>query len=146
VGLFDFFRNRRQRESALPQAESELGTFAQPQGQEVVGQQAGAAPGVSGDQVDLSQLGSIIQSAIEHGNVTIDQGPSQTIDMRGTGLREEILGIMQQHGLNPEGGASMNVNAGDYGDMQKQIMEALSKHGVNIDGGHVQVDPSAEDK
>ena len=148
MGLFDFFRNRRQRESALEQAETEtdLGTFAKPEGQDVVGQQVAGAPGFSGGDVDLSQLGSMIQSAIEHGNVTIEQGPSQTIDMRGTGLREEILGIMQQHGLNPEGGASMNVNAGDYGDMQKQIMDALSKHGVNIDGGGVHVDPSAEDK
>jgi hypothetical protein len=146
VGLFDFFRNRRQRESALPQAETELGTFANPEGQQVVGQQVSEAPGFEGGQVDLSQLGSMIQSAIEHGNVTVGQGPSQTIDMRGTGLREEILGIMKQHGLDPEGGASMNVNAGDYGDMQKQIMEALSKHGLNIEGGNVQIDPSAEDK
>jgi hypothetical protein len=95
VRLFDFLRRRRQRESALGQAEHELGTFATPEG---------------------------------------------------TGLREEILGIMRRHGLDSEGDASMNVNAGDYGDMQKQIMEALSKHGVNIDGGGVQIDPSAEDK
>lgn len=148
MGLFDFFRNRRERESALRQAEAEaeLGGFANAEGQEVVGQQVSGTPGLEGGQVDLSQLGSMIQSAIEHGNVTIERGPSQTIDMRGTGLREEILGIMKQHGLDPEGGASMNVNAGDYGDMQKQIMEALSKHGVNIDGGSVQIDPSDEDK
>jgi septum formation topological specificity factor MinE len=138
VGLFDFLRRRRQRESALGQAEDELGTFATPEGQQVVGRQVSASPGFT--------LGSMIQTAIDQGDVMIEQGPSQTIDMRGTGLREEILEIMRRHGLDPEGGASMNVNAGDYGDMQEQIMEALSKHGVNIDGGGVQIDPSAEDK
>jgi hypothetical protein len=146
VGLFDFFRGRRRRESALEQAEAELGTFANPEDQQVVGRQMSQAPGAAGAQVDLSQLGSMIQGAIDRGDVTIEQGPSQTIDMRGSGLREEVFGIMRQHGIDPEGGTSMNVNAGDYGDMQKQIMEALSKHGVNIDGGSVEIDPSAEDK
>jgi hypothetical protein len=146
VGLFDFFRGRRRRESALEQAEAELGTFANPEDQQVVGRQVSGAPGAVGAQVDLSQLGPMIQDAIDQGNVTIEQGPSQTIDMRGSGLREEIFQIMRQHGLDPEGGASVNVDAGDYGDMQKQIMEALSEHGVNFDGGSVQIDPSGEDK
>jgi hypothetical protein len=125
VGLFDFFKRRRERESAIPEAE--LDAEQRP----VVGQQIEGAQQLP-DGMDLSQLGSMIQSAIEQGNVTIEQGPSQTIDMRGTGLREEILGIMQNHGLEPD--VSGEINAGDYGDMQKQILEALSKHGVNIDG------------
>jgi hypothetical protein len=126
VGLFDFFKRRRERESAIPEAELD----AREQ-QPVVGQQIEGAQQLP-EGMDLSQLGSMIQSAIEQGNVTIEQGPSQTIDMRGTGLREEILGIMKDHGLDPD--TSGEVNAGDYGDMQKQILEALSKHGVNIDG------------
>ena len=146
MGLFDFFRRRRQRESALGQAEDEQGTFTTPEGQQIVGRQVSGSPGVTGGQVDLSQLGSMIQSAIDQGDVTIEQGPSQTIDMRDTGLREEIFEIMRRHGLDPEGGASMNVNASDYGDMQRQIMEALSKHGVNIDGDSVKIDPSGEDQ
>ena len=125
MGLFDFFKRRRQRESAIPEAEPE-GTD-----QPVVGQQVEGAQQLPGG-MDLSQLGPMIQSAIEQGNVTIEQGPSQTIDMRGTGLREEILGIMKNHGLDPE--KPGEIDAGDYGDMQRQILEALSKHGVNVDG------------
>jgi hypothetical protein len=125
MGIFDFFRKRRERESAIPDAELE--GMDQP----VVGQQLEGAEQLPGG-MDLSQLGPMIQSAIEQGNVTIEQGPSQTIDMRGSGLREEILGIMKNHGLDPE--KSGEINAGDYGDMQKQILEALSKHGVNVDG------------
>jgi hypothetical protein len=56
--------------------------------------------------------------------------PPQVIDMRGTGLREEILGIMGQHGISTDGSSGENVNAADYGDMQKQIAEALEKHGI----------------
>jgi hypothetical protein len=135
MGIFDFFRRRRERESALDLAEDDatqsLGSFASAEGQPVVGQQVEGAQQLPGG-LDLSQLGSMIQSAIEQGNVTIEQGPSQTIDMRGSGLREEIMGIMQNHGIDPD--KSAEINAGDYGDMQKQILEALSKHGVNIDG------------
>jgi hypothetical protein len=125
MGLFDFFKRRRERESAIPEAETEV------MDQPVVGQQVEGAEQLPGG-IDLSQLGPMIQSAIEQGNVTIEQGPSQTIDLRGTGLREEILGIMKDHGLDPD--KSGEINAGDYGDMQKLILEALSKHGVNVDG------------
>jgi hypothetical protein len=128
MGLFDFFKRRRERESAVPEAE--LDAIEE---QPVVGQQVEGAQQLP-EGFDLSQLGSMIQSAIEQGNVTVEQGPTQTIDMRGSGLREEILGIMQQHGIDAEGGGQESINAGDYPDMQKQILEALSKHGVNIDG------------
>jgi septum formation topological specificity factor MinE len=133
VGLFDFFSRRRKRESAMEAERAELGSFASPEGQPVVGQQVEGAQQLAGG-LDLSQLGPMIQSAIEQGNVTIEQGPAQTIDMRGSGLREEILGIMKQHGIDADAKTDASINAGDYPDMQKQILEALSKHGVNIDG------------
>ena len=39
---------------------------------------------------------------------------------------------MSQHGIDPDGGVTDHdsVNAANYGDMQKQILEALAKHGV----------------
>ncbi len=79
----------------------------------------------------LTQLGPAIEQAIAEGNVQIEQGGSQTIDMRGTGLREEIVGIMQQHGIDPESGSAQNVGASAYGDMQQQILAALAKHGID---------------
>jgi hypothetical protein len=127
VGIFSFFSRRRERESALHQAEQDAGA-----GQPVVGRQVGDAQAFADGQIDLSNLGSMIQSAIDSGNVTIEQGPSQTIDMRGSGLREEIFEIMRQHGIDPESGTASNVDASDYGDMQRQILEALSKHGLNF--------------
>jgi hypothetical protein len=83
----------------------------------------------------LSQLGPMIQRAIAEGNVQIEQGQAETIDMRGTGLREEILGIMQQHEIDAESGAASNVDASAYGDMQRRLLEALARHGIDPAAG-----------
>jgi hypothetical protein len=138
VGLFDFFKRRRERESAIQPPTAATGT------EPVVGQQVGGGEldvsslnvqGVAGmtESLDmLAQLGPMIQKAIADGNVTIEQGQSQTIDMRGSGLREEILGIMSQHGIDPAtASAGESIDAGDYGEMQNQILDALAKHGID---------------
>jgi hypothetical protein len=146
VGLFDIFKGRRADEDALaqarevePAAESQaLGSFAKFDGENVVGQQVQGAPanfGVEGMSAAdglamLSQLGPMIQQAMATGNVQITQGEPQVLDLRGTGLREEIMGIMSQHGIDPAAGTGENVNAANYGDMQKQILQALANHGV----------------
>jgi hypothetical protein len=140
MGMFDFFKSRKAKESAIPTQEVETspGSFANPEGQAVVGSQVpGAEPGFNAQGMSaadglamLSQLGPMIQQAMKTGNVQISQMPPQVIDMRGTGLREEILGIMGQHGISTDGGSGETVNAANYGEMQKQIAEALEKHGV----------------
>jgi hypothetical protein len=136
VGLFSFFKNRRAKESAVPPSEA-LGSFADPDDQAVVGRQVGGGgdaqpvPGGADGLAALTQLGPMIQRAIAEGNVQIEHGPSQTIDMRGTGLREEILGIMQQHGIDAESGTAQSVDASAYGDMQRQLLEALARHGID---------------
>jgi hypothetical protein len=143
MGLFDFFKNRRDKESAVhlsaDSTETSLGSFASPEGQEVVGKQVAGTPGwdvqgMSGADglAMLAQLGPMIQQAMATGNVQITQGEPQVLDLRGTGLREEIMGIMGQHGIDPKSGVTggESVNAANYGDMQKQILEALAKHGV----------------
>ena len=138
-----FFSWRKKKESAIPESANEpLGSFAKPDGQSVVGQQVGGGapqfnmPGM--DVTDtlsmLTQIGPMIQQAIATGNVQISQGDAQTIDMRGTDLGEQIKGIMAQHGIDPETGT---VNApGDtntYVQMQQQILQALSEHGIGQD-------------
>ena len=96
----------------------------------------------------LAQLGPMIQKAIAEGNVQIEHGESQTLDMRGTGLREEIIGIMQQHGIDAEAGTAANVDASAYGDMQQQILAALAKHGIDPGASgtsvNFQIDPKDE--
>jgi hypothetical protein len=141
MGLFSFFKNRREKESIdLSDGQASLGSFASPEGQEVVGSQVqGGAANIDVQGMSaadglamLSQLGPMIQQAMATGNVQISQGEPQVLDLRGTGLREEIMGIMSQHGIDPETGVNSgeNVNAANYEGMQQQILEALSKHGV----------------
>jgi protein-tyrosine-phosphatase len=136
-----FFSRRRKREAALTETtDTALGSFASPEGQPVVGQQVGGGQpemnlqglGAMDGLKMLSQLGPMIQQAMASGNVQISQGQPQVLDMRGSGLREEILGIMNQHGIDPDAGtADQNIDASAYGNMQQQILEALAKHGVN---------------
>ena len=104
---------------------------------EIIGQQIAGAENIEVQGMSttdglamLAQLGPMIQQAMATGNVQITQGEPQVLDLRGTGLREEIMGIMSQHGIDPDAETGENVNAADYGDMQRQILEALSRHGV----------------
>jgi hypothetical protein len=140
-----FFSRRRKRESAIPEStDATLGSFARSEGQPVVGQQVGGGQpaidveglsGLDGLQM-LAQLGPMIQQAMASGNVQVSQGEPEVLDLRGTGLREEILGIMSEHGIDPEAGtAGQSIDASAYGNMQQQIMEALAKHGVDTAPG-----------
>jgi hypothetical protein len=79
----------------------------------------------------LASLGPMIQQAMAQGNVNIEQDAPQSIDMRGSGLREEIVGIMQQHGLDPDSMSGQQVDASAMPAMQQQILEALGKHGID---------------
>jgi hypothetical protein len=158
--MFDFFKRRRERESAVQvdgPSES-LGSFASGDGQPVVGSQVGGGTpqasidlqglGMMDGLAMLSQLGPMIQQAMEQGNVTVTQSGSQAIDARGTDLGEEIKGIMRQHGIDPDG-QSQNVNAADFGSMQQQILDTLAKHGIdaNAAGSSVnfQIETSDDD-
>lgn len=138
-----FFSKRRKRESAItdPAGEQALGSFANAEGQPVVGQQVGGGQpgaidfqnlGVGDGPAALAQIGPMIQQAIQTGNVQISQGQPGVIDMRGSGLREEIMGIMSQHGIDPSSGtANANVDVNASAEMQQQILAALAKHGIN---------------
>jgi hypothetical protein len=161
MGLGDFFRRRKERESVIPPSSSEvqpLGSFASAEGQPVIGQQVGGGQqgvpvdlsdlsGMFGGLQALSTLGPMIQQAVAEGNVktnpdgsieieganvTIEQG--QTVDLTGgagDGLRNEILEIMSQHGIDAEAGSGSQIDASAMPAMQQQILEALARHGID---------------
>ncbi len=115
-GSSSFFSRRRDRESATS-SEGEPAVAAR-EGQPVVGQQVGGAPGPSprsrADRPLAARPDDPVGDArgtTQTANVTIEQGPSQTIDMRGSGLREEIFEIMRRHGIDPESGTASKVDA-----------------------------------
>jgi len=144
-----FFTRRRKRESAIPESAPEppaLGSFADPEGQRVIGQQVGGGArdfgsmGAADGLAMLSQIGPMIQQAIASGNVQISQGEPQVLDMRGSGLREEIMEIMSQHGIDPERGVQPGGDVSGYVEMQQQILAALANHGISTGAGGATID------
>ena len=135
MGLFNFFGRRRERESAVPGGTPEsltrqLKGDGKPIGQPVEG--AGQPQFNLAGATDLAGMLGMMQQAFQTGNIQVSQGESQVIDLRGSGLREQILGAMQQHGIDPETVDGSQINAGDVPGLQEQIMQALENAGVDV--------------
>jgi hypothetical protein len=139
VGLFDFFKRRRERESAIPGDSPESLTRQLRGDGQPIGQPVGQAfPQASPQSVDLTaatDLGGIMammQQAFQTGNIQVTQGEQQVIDLRGSGLRDQIMGALEQHGIDPEAAQVGQINAGDVPGLQEQIMRALQDAGVDV--------------
>jgi hypothetical protein len=135
MGVFDFFRRRRERESAIPGAGSEsltrqLKGDGKPIGQPI--QQTPQGFDTLNTPTDLTSMLALFQQAFQSGNFQVTQGENQVIDLRGSGLREEIIGALQQHGIDPDAAPGAQLNAGDVPGLQEQIMQALENAGVDV--------------
>ena len=127
MGLFDYFRHRRERESAVPESRevsppsTQVSPLADGGAAEAQKQMADAGM----DLGQIAQIGQMIAEAARSGNVQIQHGDpqaieldaAQTIDLGGSGLREEILGILEQHGVDPDPASPQEIDAStDAGD------------------------------
>ena len=141
MGLFGYFRRRREREGAIPGGEIESLTQQLKGDGTPIGQPIGQAlpqqPTLDwAGGTDMGSILAIMQQAFAGGNYEITQGENQVVDLRGTGLREQIMEAMRQHGIDPENATAQGqVNAADYAGLQEQIMQALQDHGVDVPGG-----------
>jgi len=147
MGLFSgFFERRRQRESAVPEGFEGV-SIPPPADAEPVGQPfADTGQPVSlklSAPADIGGLLGMIGAAMQSGQFQVQQTDNQVIDLRGSGLREEIMEAMRQAGVDPE--AQGEINAAQYGDLQQKILETLSDHGVDVTGtGVAQPLPDAD--
>jgi hypothetical protein len=149
VGAFNFFKRRRQRESAISQ--EAVGSFADPEGQPVVGRQIAdgggyydmEGPGLIagiGQMVEMWPMLKQMQPTIEQQMRAAmtnppDQAQIEQMQASGNALREEIFEIMRKHGVDPTGATPPSAaNMHNYAEMQQQIMEAVSRHGYNAGG------------
>jgi hypothetical protein len=150
VGLFNFFSKRRQRESAVSQ--ESLGSFASPEGQPVVGRQMAdgggfynmEGPGLVAGIGQLAEMWPMIkhmqqmQPMLEQQMKAAmanppDQAQIEQMQASGNELRDEIFGIMREHGVDPTGATPPSAaNMQSYAQMQQQIMDAISRHGYNV--------------
>jgi ferredoxin len=140
MGMFNLFRRRRERESAIPGDSPDSVTRQLKGDGEPIGQPIGQAlpqqANLSwGGGTDLTSIMAMMQQAFQSGNFQATQGENQVIDMRGSDLREQIMEAMRQHGIDPENATAQGqVNAADYQGMQQQIMDALRQHGIDVPG------------
>jgi hypothetical protein len=135
VGIFNFFRNRRERESALgvdatvdPAAQvAPLGTQVNPLGTEF--NVSGGGTNVLGD---LGTMISQLHQLKEAGGGQF-QGQGQVLDLRGTAgagdARKEIFEVLKQHGVDPNGGGGIPK---DPMTLQRDIMAALQRSGIDL--------------
>jgi hypothetical protein len=128
MGLFDFFRSRRERESALPDGvQASIGQPAQ------VETSGGGQADLSalGDLDQLGGLGELIKQAASQGNVQVTQEPTQVMNLQGQGgeLRSAILETLHQHGIDAHKGEAVNITDPS---LQQAIFQTLSQHGVDM--------------
>jgi predicted deacylase len=64
---------------------------------------------------------------------TVVTPTSRTIDATGAvGLREDMFEILRRHGIDPESGQAVSVDASSMPGMAAEIQQALSTHGIQI--------------
>ena len=152
MGLFNFFSKRRARESATSQ--ESLGSFASPEDQPVVGQQVAdgggfynmEGPGLIAGIGQVAEMWPMLKQ-MQQMQPMIEQqmkqamahppDPQQVQQMQASGnaLRDEIFEIMKQHGVDPTGAVAPKAeDMQSYAQMQQQIMDAVSRHGYNLEG------------
>lgn len=138
MGLFDYFKRRRERESAIPGGSPESLTRQQKGDGEPIGQPVSQAfPQASQQSVDLTAatdlagIMAMMQKAFESGSLQVTQGESQVIDLRGSGLRDQIMGALEQHGIDPQAARGAEIDA-DVPGLEEQIMKALKDAGVDV--------------
>jgi protein-tyrosine-phosphatase len=113
VGVFDFLKRRRDKESAIPDPDS--GQFQR----QVEGSALAGSAGTAGVEPDQWK--------------SVDVGQSQTIDMRGSGAREEIIEALKKHGINPDD-HGQQVDASSVPGLREELIEILEKKGLDLPG------------
>ncbi|HZA59748.1 MAG TPA: SHOCT domain-containing protein [Solirubrobacterales bacterium] len=137
MGVFDFLRGKDER--AIP----EPGT---PEFEAAVN--GTALPG----SVEMGQSGwTSANPGAGAGAGTGTEGESRTIDLRGTGAREDVEKVLREHGIDPDE-EGQTINAGTVPGLQQAILAALGASGLKIPdaggfGGGIsapQADPLAQ--
>jgi hypothetical protein len=127
VGLFGFLRKKDERaipEPGTPEFDAAVQGSALPDSQSVSMGETGWTNPDSAHHA-LQQLG------IDPGKAQVEQ-TSQTIDLRGSGARDQILEVLRQHGIDPDK-KGQTINATSVPGLQDALMAVLKgKIGMQI--------------
>jgi hypothetical protein len=127
VGLLDFFRRRRARESALAEAQAtpSAGGFSVESAPSSGAQLAGSE-GQAG-QAGIAEMHGALQ---QPGQVQVSH-TEQTLDLRNIeGLREDVLNALRQHGIDPD--SQETIDASTVPGLEEAVMRAFQAHGMDI--------------
>ena len=116
MGLFGFLRGKDER--AIP----EPGT---PEFEAAVSGTALPGSATMGEQGWSKQLG------LDPGSANVEQAGSQTVDLRGTGARENVERVLRDHGIDPDK-EGQTVDASKVPGLQEAILGALGVAGLKI--------------
>ena len=135
MGILGYFRNRQARESALGSAEEQAAieeAVAQAKAESARLQEeheqagnGGAVGGLAGLGVLFSQL-----QAAQAAGVNVEAA-GLTADLRGSDLREEILGVIAAHGLDATQDGQA-IDASLAGALQSDILAVLARAGIDV--------------
>ena len=129
MGVFDFLRGKDDKampEPGTPEWEAAVSGSALP-GSVEMGQSGWTktAPGRSAAD-DAVRKAGINPSEVE----VHDQG-SQTVDLRGTGAREDVEKVLREHGIDPDK-EGQQIDASTVPGLQEAILGALGASGLKI--------------
>ena len=138
MAIFDFFRRRRERESAIPGGLPESFEFPPDESPGLREEPVGRPFPQPGPQqinvtapADLGSIFAMLQEAFQTGMPQISQTDDQVIDLSDY-LRERILDALRQHGIDPETTAASQIDAGAVPGLQDDILGALRDAGVDL--------------
>ncbi|MBM3666473.1 MAG: SHOCT domain-containing protein [Actinobacteria bacterium] len=145
MGLFGFLRGKDERaipEPGTPEFEALVSGTALP-GSVQMGE-SGWAQTSAADEA-LKRLG------VDAADAEVQSAGSQTIDLRGTGARENVEEVLRRHGIDPDK-KGQTIDASTVPGLQQAIMGALGMEGLKIPnaegfGGGIsppKVDPLAQ--
>jgi hypothetical protein len=126
VGLFGFLKKdeRAIPEPGTPEFDAAVQGSAIPDSQSV-------SMGDSGWTNPDSAHHALQQLGVDPGKVQVEEGSSQTIDLRGTGAREQVLKALREHGIDPDK-QGQTINAASIPGLQDSIFRALGQAGVQL--------------
>ncbi len=122
MGMFDFFRRRRDRESV----ESAIGEIQGGGGSVSLG----ATPERTGAQAQ--EIGGAWQNVLGAIAGTGSSVPHQSIDLRNvSGLRDDVMAALRQAGVDPEDPGQVDASA--VPGLQESLMKAFASNGIDFE-------------
>lgn len=129
MGIRNFFRRRRERESALPPGAREqlnAGLRDEPPPRRPDPDPPSELPGAS-----PADLGELIRRAVITGRPQVTtQG--HALEGGGAGVAEEVLGILSAYGAATRGGAR-RLDHDELAALRRSVLESLREQGLDED-------------